>query len=105
MGTSNAERQAAWRQRRQERLDTLERTVQKLQRENSKLKDELRNSRTGKDIQQPVGTNNTTRQRQIIQELSERVGALESVLEDIADRETPGSEWHRDRARRILARK
>src|SRR5262245_28717161 len=105
MGTPNAERQATWRQRRQQRIDTLERTVKKLQRENSKLQSQLRNSQSPNGSHQPIETHATARQGRLIQQLSERVGALESALDDIADRETPGSEWHRDRARRALARK
>ena len=96
MGTSNAERQAAWRARRQQRLKVLEREVQKLRRENAKLQDRLRNGESDRASQQPTGEGKALRQ------LAERVGALEAALQDIAERDTPGSEWHRDRARRVL---
>ena len=41
MALTNAQKQAAWRKRRQAHLDELEKKVKKLERENAKLKNEL----------------------------------------------------------------
>ena len=38
-------------------------------------------------------------------ELLAEVPRVPEIELDIADKDTPGSEWHRDRARRALARK
>jgi hypothetical protein len=40
MGQSNAERQAAWRQRREQRIHELEREIAELKAENNRLRQE-----------------------------------------------------------------
>ncbi len=47
MGQSNAERQAAWRQRREQRIRELEREIAKLKAENKRLRQEKPHTERG----------------------------------------------------------
>ena len=47
MGQSNAERQAAWRQRREQRIRELERVIAKLKAENNRLRQKKPHTQEG----------------------------------------------------------
>lgn len=47
MALTNAEKQAAWRARREQRIQELEELVAKLQRENTRLRREVRKLKEG----------------------------------------------------------
>ena len=60
MGQSNAERQAAWRQRREQRIRELERVIAKLKAENNRLRQEKPHTKRGKRAQ-AAGTSSIPR--------------------------------------------